>query len=128
MNGKDDKFSIGLSKGNKTISKWVIPESLIIVPDEAFVAPTEKAVNVDGQTLSVENTKVDGNSTPISECKLEIDIEVNDEKTLDLVIAKKSADDTVVGEKRKHIEEPSDLVIPNTFKKSKTDSGCQNSK
>lgn len=110
MNGKDDKFSIGLSKGNESVSKWIIPESQIIVVDEEKVSLNEEQ--------NKESTVIDAISRPSSDDKVDTPSTATDNKL----------SNGVVGQKRKHEEEPLQSIIPNTFKKSKTDSGCQNSK
>lgn len=119
MNGKDDKFSFGLSNGDKSISSWIISESLV------NVNVTEHVDIADEKQLL---SKVSSNETPIVNTST---IEEASEITDKSEEGEGQMIETSVesGEKRKREPEESDTVIANTFKKAKTDNNaCENGK
>jgi hypothetical protein len=145
LNGEDDKFSLGLSNGNEPISKWIIQRSQIInVVDEP--KDQQPAVEDQKETLTVEKEEM------ILLDKGEESVETNQETEItttttistsdsgydisNQIVKEESASSTtaaVVGEKRKHEEEKEEeekpqVIIPNTFKKLKSEEGCQNGK
>ncbi|KAI9334455.1 hypothetical protein BD770DRAFT_432272 [Pilaira anomala] len=115
MNGKDDRFSFGLSKGTEPISQWILPQSQIV-----DVVSME-----EDQTGNVVEEKTDSSSSKqpsiLDETKDQTTIHETEEQLTTTEDHQPS-----IGEKRKLETEPSHTIIPNTFKKLKTDEGCQN--
>lgn len=129
MNGRDDKFSYGLSIGNDSISKWIIPENL--VPENTTVL--QETTTDDKLPLSeVASSELPIVNTPTADIVSEstdkeskiIDIAANSEEQAQAINT--SAESS---EKRKREEEQVDDVIANTFKKAKTaNNTCENGK
>lgn len=124
MNGKDDRFSFGLSKGTEPISQWILPQSQIV--DVVTIDKTVEDQTNDVEKLPKESIE---EKTDLSEQQPIID-ETKDQITANETEEQPTTteDQPSIGEKRKHETEPSHTIIPNTFKKLKTDEGCQNSK
>lgn len=123
INGKDERFGFGLSNGKETISKWILPSSQIVVDvtqDQITIeekATHEESTTDDKETVHEEKTIDEENiantnkETPVNEELVVTDIP-----------------SPSCGEKRKLEEEQPQVIIANTFKRIKSNEGCQNGK
>jgi E3 ubiquitin-protein ligase UBR7 len=120
INGKDDGFSIGLSIGTQPISKWIIPQNQIInVMDDPKKDTTVEDKIIQEQTETKSEITTATISTSDSGCDISTTIEEKETSSVDTM---------VVGAKRKFEEEEKkpQVIISNTFKKLKSEEGCQN--
>ncbi|KAI8875617.1 hypothetical protein K501DRAFT_263530 [Backusella circina FSU 941] len=58
MNGKNEKFSFGLSKGNDVVSTWILPK-LSVVPESGHNEKTEKEQAVEIEIKAKDDEKLD---------------------------------------------------------------------
>ncbi|CAO0794321.1 unnamed protein product [Mucor circinelloides] len=108
MNGKDAKFSFGLSKGDEPIHQWILPESQV---KDAPQKEDSTATKSEAPTVTNDASNA-GLATAANQETLFLD-----------------KDTTATGEKRKREEEePTNKqnIIANRFKKMKCESDCQN--
>ncbi|KAL7317635.1 hypothetical protein PS15m_003967 [Mucor circinelloides] len=108
MNGKDAKFSFGLSKGDEPIHQWILPESQV---KDAPQKEDSTATNSEAPTVTNDASNA-GLATAANQETLSLD-----KDTID------------TGEKRKREEEePTNKqnIIANRFKRMKCESDCQN--
>ncbi|KAI8636234.1 hypothetical protein BD408DRAFT_356049 [Parasitella parasitica] len=105
MNGRDAKFSYGLSKGNEPVHQWILPERLVKNAKQKE-APNQEAskTNQEPEAFSLDTSKATEDTIP------------SDHGT------------SGAGEKRKHEDEPEEKhnIIVNVYKKMKSDTNCQN--
>lgn len=126
MNGKDDKFSYGLSIGNNSISKWIIPEGLLresstVQPENSGDKPP--LAEVTSSESPIANTSIAGRVTESTDEASKIAEKAANGQEQEQVI-NTSAES---GEKRKREEEQTDSFIANTFKKAKAaNNTCEN--
>ncbi|KAI7873702.1 uncharacterized protein EV154DRAFT_527785 [Mucor mucedo] len=151
MNGKDERFSLGLSKNKDPISKWILPPSQISAIDVVSVeTKPETAVKEDSTTCPdqkadptsaapVPTINLEGSSeTLVKEEPEPVSTDVNNHDGSSGILSTKeikietvpteitshengSTETSGIGEKRKHED-----IIPNTFKRAKTEAGCEN--
>ncbi|EPB89142.1 hypothetical protein HMPREF1544_04009 [Mucor circinelloides 1006PhL] len=108
MNGKDAKFSFGLSKGDEPIHQWILPESQV---KDAPQKEDSTATKSEAPTVTNDASNA-GLATAANQETLFLD-----------------KDTTATGEKRKREEEEptnKQSIIANRFKKMKCESDCQN--
>lgn len=108
MNGKDAKFSFGLSKGDEPIHQWILPESQV---KDAPQKEDSTATKSEAPTVTNDASNA-GLATAANQ------------ETLSL-----GKDTIAAGEKRKREEEEpknKQNIIANRFKKMKCESDCQN--
>ncbi|GAA5810144.1 hypothetical protein MFLAVUS_003563 [Mucor flavus] len=121
INGKDERFGFGLSNGNETISKWILPSSQIVVDvtqDQITIeekATHEESITDDKETVNEEKTMDEENT-----------VNTNKETPVNEELVVTDIPSPSCGEKRKLEEEQPLVIIANTFKRIKSNEGCQN--
>lgn len=124
MNGKDAKFSFGLSKGNEPIYQWILPEGQVDeakekelevgeTPNQNNVASNKEAVVANHETAVTHQDATTSNQ---------------DTAVANQEVSPLNQDTTATGEKRKREDEIKEKqnIIANVFKKMKSDTDCQN--
>lgn len=146
MNGKDERFSLGLSKDKEPISKWIIPQSQISVIDvvslnnelDTTAKPDtteclDKKVN-EVTVAKEEDALASTNTMKQDEPSSTLPKDESTDVTKHILSTEAVSTETInhensttetsgIGEKRKHED-----IIPNTFKRAKTEQGCENGK
>lgn len=119
MNGKDAKFSFGLSKGNEPIHQWILPEGQVDETKEKELEVVETP-NQDVTAANHETTVTNQDATASNQ----------DTAVANQEISSLNQDTTATGEKRKREDEIEEKqnIIANVFKKMKSDTDCQNGK
>ncbi|KAI7902047.1 putative zinc finger in N-recognin-domain-containing protein [Cokeromyces recurvatus] len=115
MNGKSSKFSFGLSKSDQCIDTWILSELLIKKDNKETEQETRRDDDVSSMIAEENNYQISNNNeTYIISDELENNTTNSSENP-----------NISTGEKRKYQEEK-DNIIPNTFKKLKSDYDCKN--
>lgn len=132
MNGKDDRFSIGLSNGKEGVSKWIIPQSQITAVD---IVSVDEIANAQIKVDEVTDIQIKVDEVSDTLVKVNGGENMTIYEAVSTEVINKSADQdnstvetSSIGEKRKHKVEDTQIIIPNTFKRPKTDQGCKNGK
>ncbi|CEP08006.1 hypothetical protein [Parasitella parasitica] len=141
MNGKDVKFSYGLSKGNEPIHQWILPEELVHDTNQKQEAPIQETSETKLETIATDQeasgTKQDTLAADQASSEIKQETITTDQASSssdsDALKATKDTlmpdeDAIAAGEKRKREEGPEEKqnIIANVYKKLKTDTNCQN--
>ncbi|KAI9469703.1 MAG: hypothetical protein EXX96DRAFT_491758 [Benjaminiella poitrasii] len=133
MNGKDHKFSYGLSKGNECIGIWILPESQIKQDTSStsipptLTSPKHESTGVEQKreiNSSADLSVKDNNKEDVASTDTTL-IEKEEQNGLETSNNNPTQESITAGEKRKY-EEEKDTIIPNTFKKMKREHDCSN--
>lgn len=131
MNGKDAKFSFGLSKGSEPIHQWILPEGQVDETKEKGLEVVETP-NQDtaafNQEVIVANQDVTVSNHETTVTKQNATTSNQDTAVANQDVSPLNQDTTATGEKRKREDEIEEKqsIIANVFKKMKSDTDCQN--